>query len=770
MKITNNVISYKPTVFRHTEAKISSSEFSIEKNFELPSFKSNYFYGLFLDKNKKEINVNYNERVKELEEKGLEPISAERIAKLNDNKYTRAIELLEKGIEPKYIESLIFLKQENYEKAQKLWEKGICSSSLLPIANLEKEKFDKAIFLIKRGIDSDYVTQFVNLSESDYKKAIELLKEGYPPIVAIHFCKLNKEERATAQYFIDKDADVEVASRIARFEKDKQAKCIEYAEMGIDPEYVVKLAMLNEEEEEKLPELISLKLDDEDLSVFAQMSPKDYQKAMKLLQDGVYSYYISFIIDEEKENKDIAYKIYRGRNYSRTASFSLSLLSKQEREALTRIMKKNPEIKKLYKDEYEITIVDVQNDDTFEAIFTKEMRTKDGTKITLVKTFNEYGEKTESRTEKYSDNSTSSIMSGKSGVFKAKYDKSGEIEELTEYIQSPDTKGVIGVIHSKASKLLSGVFESVYYDISDFKTDSSNFEDTIDKDIEECVINKGEPISSVIQNSDGSITYTESLQKDEILVDRNYTEKKDQNGEIVYSSYEYKIQREDEETPIMDISREFKRNADGSADNTINGIKYHIEYDDKNKTISISDGERERRLFTKYRLPFYAQEVLWKEIKKLQADTILNIFDRIKRWNYCLENDSLCDIYNRTISTGKNNSIILHEIGHLISNESPSILDNEEFIQTYGEEMQAFQENIPYNEQEQVQYFSPRAGSVDACGDDEFIAESNILLTTYGISGNNFKNRSQFLEKYFPKTIAVVAELLGKNSKKSLLE
>ena len=55
-------------------------------------------------------------------------------------------------------------------------------------------------------------------------------------------------------------------------------------------------------------------------------------------------------------------------------------------------------------------------------------------------------------------------------------------------------------------------------------------------------------------------------------------------------------------------------------------------------------------------------------------------------------------------------------------------------------------------------------------GADEFIAETNLLLTTFGTSNAKIKTRTQFLEKYFPKTIASIANYLGKNSKESLLK
>ncbi len=771
MKIAN-VIIYKPIVYKIPDSKLKTFNQVKQMNVELQSFPVNYYNTISFGKKKqsKELTEEVKERIKELEELGVETLFAANIASLNDENYQKAMNLLKSGVNVEFIEDLAALKPQNYEQALILWKKGIFSSDLLSIANLDKSEFEKAVLLVKKGINSDCVAQFLGLNENEYSKAIELLKDGYPPVVAVHFCKLNKEQQETAQYFLGKEADVEVASAIAQFDEKKQGKCIEYAQMGIDPEFVSELSDLNKKQSEKVPELIALKVGDSNIADLAKMNNKDYQKAMEMLKKGVYSDYIAFIIDEEKKNNNKEYKIYRDRNYSQTTAFSLSLLSNQEVEALTRIIKKNPEIKKLFEDEYDVSLVDVQNDDTAEAIFTKEIRTEDGTKIRLVKTFDEYAEKTESRTEEYADNSTSSIMKVKIGTFRAKYDKNGEIRELIEYVQTPDTKEVVGVIHSKQSELLSGVFESVFYDVSDFKTDSLSSFETIDCDIETCVINNGQPISSVVQNPDGSITYTESFQKDEMLIDRSYTEKKDINGKIIYSSYEYKIQNEDDETPAMNITREFKRNDDGSVDNVINGNKYHIEYDDKNKVISVSSGEKKRRLFAKNRLPFYSQDVLWNEIKNLQTDTLLDIFDRIKQWNYCIDSESVTNSYTRSFATGTNISIILHELGHLLSGEEPSILDNEDFVQTYGEEMQEFQFAIPYNEQEFVQYFSPRAGLIGANGDDEFVAETNVLLTTYGTTNYKIKTRTQFLEKYFPRTISLVAELLGKNSRKNLLE
>lgn len=712
----------------------------------------------------------YKNRVKDLETKGIEKAFAKNIASLPDDKYERANELFSKGVSPEFVEDIIALKEQNYKQALKLWDKGIFDASICSIATLDGNDFDRALTLLAEGIDSDCISLFIQLSTQEYQRTIELMNQGYPPIIAANYSKLTEEEIKTAEELLSYDADIEIAVRVSKYDKDRKEKCLNYAREGIDPEFISELSNLTEDENIRLAELKALRIGDSNLADLAKLNKKDYQKALELIKKGVYEDYIIFILEKEKKNNDKEYKTYRNKGYSQTSALAISLLQDEEIEALEQVIKKNPKIKNLFKDEYDVSIIDVQNDNGYEAILTKEMRTENGTKITLVRTYNEYGEETKSRTEKYKDNSTSSIMSNKSNVFKTQYDKNGEIKELIEYVHNIDTQEIIGVIHSKKSDLLPGVFESVYYNISDFKTTSNDDINAIDTNIKDAVITNGEPISTVVKNADGSVTYNEEFQINEMISSRNYTEKRNENGEITYTSYEYKIQEEGADAPSMDISREFKRNEDGSIDNTINGIKYHIEYDDDKKVITISDGEKQRRLFTKGRLAKHSQETLWKEIKNLQVDTVLDIFNRIKRWNYCIDADSYTNNYERMLSTGKNNSIILHEVGHLLANEQPSILENDDFIQSYGTEMQNFQENVPYNEQLYLQYFSPRANLFGSDGDDEFIAETNILLTTYGTNTDRIKTRTQFLEKYFPKTISLVANLTGKNSRKSLLK
>lgn len=639
-----------------------------------------------------------------------------------------------------------------------------------PKVSIELEDAKRALNFLNRGIDTNCLNLYLSLNTKELDEAVQLSQEGYPPIVAGYFTKLTEEQRTTALNLLDFDADMETAAQIAQVDEKSKKQCLSLIRQGIHPVFAIELSQLNEYQQKRLSELISLKVDDESLFEFIQMDNETYKKAIELLKKKVFSSYIATIIDDEEKGTSFEYDVYRERNYSQSAAFSISLLQDEEIDALIKLIEKNPEIKTLFEDEYAISIVDIQNDDTYEAILTKEIRTEEGTKITLTITYDEYGVATRSRTEEYADKSTSSIMSGRSGTFKIKYDKYGEIRELTQYIQDPETNAVTGVIHSVSSEILNGAFNSTYYDISQFKEDDIGEKEAVDADIQNSTTSEGIPISMIKKNSDGSITYTENISLNDTNTDRTYTEKRDHNGNIIFSSYRYKIQNEDSDIPLMDINRSVQKNSDGSIDNTINGVNYHIEYNDKDKVIRISDGKKNKVLNIKDKLSQYSADVLWEAIKNLQADALLYIFDRIEQWNFCLDSDSYAEYCNKLLSTSNNTSIILHEIGHFIANEEPSILDNDDFIQSYGKEMSAFQINIPYNEQKFLQYFSPRANLADSDGDDEFIAETNILLTTYGTNTSKIKTRTQLLAKYCPKTIALIANLTGKTSKESLLK
>ena len=738
--------------------------YNIKSNKRSHSFGAKFFS---FSENKKPTQREIKKRIHELEKQGIVSPYADILAELNKSRYQKAINLAKKGVEPSCIEEITCLEGEKYEQANELIQKGILDSFLFQIANMDETQFKKAMSYLDMGFDTDCLKIFAQLNEKQTQVAKELLtKNKLTPFASSNFATLDKTQRKTAIGLLE-FCEPDTAAKIAKLDKNTQEKCVHYMKLGINPLFVIEIAQLNADEEKRLDEILNLKVGDINIADFAKMTETQYKRAKELYNQSVNpDYILDILLIEEGKADNKNYKTYREREYSYTTSASLSCLSDTQIDALEDLIKKHPKIRELFKDEYKVEIIQLQNNDEIEAILTNRFRTENGTIIELVQTFDSYGDSTKSRLEKYTDGTTSSIMSQKSGVFKVKYDKSGEIKELTELIQDPQTNEVVGIVYSKASDLLIGAFESVYYSLDDIKEGGNT---TPDMDITECTLTKGEPISQIIKNPDGSVTYIEDFQMNQFGIDRIYTEKKDENGNILHSSYTYKITDTENETVLMDISRSFEKLSNNSAINTINGIEYKLEYEDETKIIKISDGNKTKTIDFSSKLPSFSDDILWETIKKLPVDTLLKIDRNIDKWHFCEAEDSILQARIKTLSTSNHPNIIDHEVGHLNSFEDDSIYFNDDLIQTYGREMDVFKENMPYNEQLFVQYFSPRAELMQADGYDEFVAETNIILNTYGIDYKKFKTRSQFLAKYFPETIAKIAQLTGKTSRESLL-
>lgn len=756
----------KKLIFRFIDyMRVSGINFyNFSSNKKVPNFGAGIFA---ISENKKPTKKEIKKRINELEKQGIVSPYADILAELNKSRYQKAINLAQKGVEPSCIEEITCLEGEKYAQANQLIQKGILDSFLFQIANMDEIQFKKAMSYLNMGFDADCLKLFAQLSEKQTQIAKNLLiDEKLTPFSAGNFAGLNNEQRKVAIGLLE-FCEANTAAKIAKLDKIAQEKCINYIKCGINPLFVIEIAQLTPDEEERLDEILNLKVGDINIADFAKMTEEQYARTKELYTQGVNpDYILDILLIEEGKADNENYRTYRERGYSYTTSASLSCLSDTQIDALEELIKIHPQIRELFKEEYKVEIIQLQNNEEIEAILTNRFRTENGTIIELVQTFDSYGDSTKSRLEKYTDDTTSSMMSNKSGVFKAKYDKNGEIKELTELIQDPQTKEVIGLIHSIASDLLNGVFESIYYSLNDIK-EGGNV--TPDMDITECITRKGEPISKVVKNSDGSITYIEDFQMNQFGIDRTYNEKKDETGNIVYSSYSYTITDTEDETILMDISRSFEKQNNNTAINRINGIEYKLEYNDTKKTITINDGIKTKVLDFASKLPSFSDDILWETIKKLPVDTLLKIDRNIDKWHFCEAEDSILQARIKTLSTSNHPNIIDHEVGHLNSFEDDSIYFNDDLIQTYGREMDVFKENMPYNEQLFVQYFSPRAELMQADGYDEFVAETNIILNTYGIDYKKFKTRSQFLAKYFPETIAKIAQLTGKTSRESLL-
>ena len=764
-------INYTQLNIKNNLANTNKKTNFLNPLINIPSFKRGK--SIISTVNEEEnLPADYESRIAFLKENNIDEFYAQSIAGLPAIQYKRALDLIEQNVFEQSIAHVAQLNDEKYSQAQSLIEMGIIDQNLTGLANNNKRIFERIKDLRQKGLHIDYLMLYCKLTKKQYEDAIKLIEEGYQQNIAAYLVQLTQEQKEIFVSLINNNIYAPLAFEVAKQKQEVRDRTLNFIRSGIYVYDAIEISKLSKRDRKKAEKLLKTNIGDSNIANLSKLKGKDRKRAKELFNAGVFPEYICDLISIENgltENED--YKRYLEKGYSRTMSYSLSLLSEEELELLLSLLKKFPEIEELFKDNYDINIIENQltETDSAEAILSKEMRTQNGTLITIVKTFSEDGIKTESRIEEYKDHSTSSYVRKGNRLVRINYNKFGQIDEILQIIEDEKTHSVEGAVYSKASKILPGAYDSVYYDISEFRQDNSSDEKAMDFDISNIVTGDGTQLSKAIKNPDGSITYTEKYNVNDCISERRYEEKKNINGNIINSNYSYKISLSDG-TVLMDINRSRHLIDKNKVSETINGIKYIITFDDKNKTISISDGKKNKTINFSEILPYYSNEIIWKTIKSQPIDTLLTIAKKVDKWSYCNDQDS--QIYSHTdeICTGEDLSVIAHETGHVEQKIKSDTIYNDDFLEVYDQEMTNFLINFSFNEQEFIQYLSPRADLSGSIGYEEFISEVNLLLTTYGSPVPSLTTRSQIISRYFPKSIAKVAEILGKTSKKSILE
>lgn len=712
---------------------------------------------------------NEEKRISILTQIGIMPEYAKKFASYEGEKYERAIELLEYGIDEFLTDEILCFSPDNYNKALILIQKNITDKNLTKLAKLNNKKFTKAIAEIDGGTDAESVVNLSECNKKQTKNAHRFMREGYTPNVATSLAKLNKRKQAEFLNLLNEQLSFENAIKIVQKNSKYQNKCLEMIKNGADENFVTDFINLDETGEKRLKELRNLKVDDINIGDILSLPENSYANVIKLLKDGVSDDYV-FDINKKTENtkdkENDEFFGYLDKGYGYNSSWALYLLADEEKEALEKFLKRMPEIENYFVNNYDIQLVDLQNQEGIDLLLSKEYTSEDGKyKTYFVDIIDETGKILRNKYEENEGMETFSRLKNSCNMFEIKYGKTGIPEKIVKVIKSENTGEVQGVLVSKFSELLKGCYERTYYNISDFPENENDFD--LDCDFNSYVPN-GINKATVKKDQSGNVIFEEKLFHNGFSSERYYKEKRSNNGDIEYSEYSYKI-KNPYGKKITDVSNIQKRNNDGSLTNIINGRKYEVTYDDKNKTVLIKSGFRTKKLNFDDILAKYSKNTLWKTVKMLDVDTLLTISKNVKNWCYCTDKDSYVLEYKKDMSTGTDISVIQHEAGHFKGNRAEKLQGYEDLKQIYTREMNAFKESIPHNEQEFIEYFSPRADLTDSDSISEFIAETNMLLSSYGCAIGSMSTRSQFLVEYFPETISAISNLINKNSKSSLI-
>lgn len=354
------------------------------------------------------------------------------------------------------------------------------------------------------------------------------------------------------------------------------------------------------------------------------------------------------------------------------------------------------------------------------------------------------------------------------------YDVSSQFEIIKDKNGEPEY-----VIYTKESELLKGAYNTTKYRFKDYPQDTN-----IVEEIEKGTLEGGHIISSVRKAENGDIEYIENYKYRRTYTKRKYTQKPD-------GSYKYSYHINDKEgKPILSLDRSFRKNPDNTTTTVINGKKYKALYNDKKmQIIIIDDDSRKIKIDIKSKLVnlknytkeekeyvknnFGDEKNMRKEffdfLKTVPADTLLSLNLYASRIIITSLNESGIDQEEeRTLNIGLHKQALAHEMGHGIDLDEckysalGKISGNQDVIKIYNKEMKHFKEKYTEEYQNVIKYFGQTGGgNFNNSGLSEFVTETNMLLTTYGDDNNRTKTRCQYLVRYFPKTIAKIAELLG---------
>lgn len=193
---------------------------------------------------------------------------------------------------------------------------------------------------------------------------------------------------------------------------------------------------------------------------------------------------------------------------------------------------------------------------------------------------------------------------------------------------------------------------------------------------------------------------------------------------------------------------------------TLQDKSIQIKDTNKNETSTINfanyiDGNVEKILEVLKKMPGEELIALAKNTRELQG------IDNILYSTYAA--------VEKRIKTGDNLFVMLHELGHAKDygevnvkekeTLSKSIFNNKKVNEVFEKEKAEFNKAFPDAQRNHIQYFIKESEHKD--GIQEAIAESNALLGTYN-NDDLFAIRSQYLQQYFPKTIATLAKELNK--------
>ena len=292
-------------------------------------------------------------------------------------------------------------------------------------------------------------------------------------------------------------------------------------------------------------------------------------------------------------------------------------------------------------------------------------------------------------------------------------------------------------------------------------------------DVEVLDENGTKQTSSTKTDSNGVVT----VKRDMVSPDgtrTEYTYKDDPKGNRVMH---YKITTADGEV-LMNNVKTFTVLDDNTFKSSVNGEMYTIKMEDDMISV-VKDSEPDNVTYIDTCDIEGNRDALVSVLKQMSGDQLIALS---KTTDKLVGIDNVIESYysgkDREIHSGDDMFVVLHEEGHAKDYQTFSYMDmstfetmisqNDDLRKTYNEERAAFVKAFPEAQREHIDYFINTLTHYGgpSGGLKETVAESNALLETpraHELLGM----RTQYLQQYFPKTIAQLNTLLSEDRKRA---
>lgn len=285
-------------------------------------------------------------------------------------------------------------------------------------------------------------------------------------------------------------------------------------------------------------------------------------------------------------------------------------------------------------------------------------------------------------------------------------------------------------------------------------------------------------VSTAKQKKNGKV----KIQKDMQSLDGTRTQYSYKDTPKGDRSLHYKVTDKDGKV-LMDNKKSFTVVSENEFKSTFNDKSYTMKIADNKLTVVDDKDEKRTATFDLGDVKGDSEKLI-KTLKHLSGDELIEMSETVKSFEgMANELDSYFNGVDKSLHSGDNLFVVLHELGHakdfknvdatnnisIYKTIDNLISQNKELLDIYNQEKKAFTEAFPDAQREHVDYFTNTLSHYGGPtgGVKETVAEGNAIHNT-PMTHELLSLRTQYLQQYFPRTMVKLNELYQSNAKKDL--